>query len=321
MIPVLPLYEESARSWWSMNEQLHKRLDFFMLVLVLNLLRLIGSSILALFYPFYLASYLKATSPVTFHNLVEVLRNSLLNIMSSDEDAGRIHNPVFVVSNLSSTTLKVNWPPKTTSSVFLGISLVSVCARFYIRFHVQKQRSIDDIFILFGTCSLIAAITLLHVFIDKRYMIEAMIFGVAHFRPSTNDVQQAFDLRIKVTIFLILSWCSICSVKFSFLFLFRRLIDRMRYMFVYWWVVTIFNVAVFGYGCAAAMVACPYFNKREACRSWYPIRLKFTWKISLMACLGKCFTGDVRWVTFNHAMAQMILDIVGDLLSKNLTSY
>ena len=60
-------------------------------------------------------------------------------------------------------------------------------------------------------------------------------------------------------IILILAWFSISSVKLSFLFLFRKLIDRLRYMVIYWWVVLIYVLAVTGYGAATYILVCPYF--------------------------------------------------------------
>ncbi|KAL8994874.1 MAG: hypothetical protein Q9169_005272 [Polycauliona sp. 2 TL-2023] len=47
-------------------------------------------------------------------------------------------------------------------------------------------------------------------------------------------------------------------VKFSFLFLFRSLVQRIRALTIYWWIVTGFNVAVLGYGLSVYYVACPY---------------------------------------------------------------
>ena len=105
----------------------------------------------------------------------------------------------------------------------------------------------------------------MYVLIDNMYLMVAMISGVPNERPLTSYVQMAFDVRIKSAISLLLLNCSVCSVKFSFLFLFRKLIDRVRPTLVYWWLATIFNLAAFAYGCVAAFAVRPYLNYLENC--------------------------------------------------------
>lgn len=50
------------------------------------------------------------------------------------------------------------------------------------------------------------------------------------------------------------------AVKFSFLALFRRLIDRITPLIRYWYVVVAFNLAVTGYGASVYVIACPHFS-------------------------------------------------------------
>jgi hypothetical protein len=58
------------------------------------------------------------------------------------------------------------------------------------------------------------------------------------------------------------------AAKFSFIAFFKKLIDRrLGWLYVYWWVVTLFNVACLGYGMAVYYVACPYYYDTKACKS------------------------------------------------------
>ena len=75
----------------------------------------------------------------------------------------------------------------------------------------------------------------------------------------------SFDYHELVTIVLILAWLAISSVKLSFLFLFRRLIDRLGYILFYWWIVLVYVLAVSGYGAAVNVLSCPYFYGMDAC--------------------------------------------------------
>jgi hypothetical protein len=117
---------------------------------------------------------------------------------------------------------------------------------------VQKRLFADDGFLLLGVCCLSSAMGVLYTMFDKMYLAQALIlkaFNEVNIPP--DFIQQTFDYHKMVWVVLFLTWTAIMSVKFSFLFLFRALISRIRPMMIYWWSVTIFNVALLGYGFAA----------------------------------------------------------------------
>lgn len=115
---------------------------------------------------------------------------------------------------------------------------------------MQKQLSLDDGFLLFGICCLTSSFGILFTFIDNMYLAEAMAFGVQVLEVPSDWVQRVLDYHKKTIVNCVLTWCTIASVKFSFLFLFKRLIDRVRPVVIYWWLVVVFNIAVTGYGAA-----------------------------------------------------------------------
>lgn len=143
--------------------------------------------------------------------------------------------------------------------------LIAVSARFYVRIRVQKQLSIDDGFLLFGMCCLISAFGVLLPSMDMLYVFEALAFQVPNLQLPPDWRQRTFDLHKMTTIVFMLAWCSIASVKFSFLFLFRRLIDRLPNLMIYWWVVVIFNAVVAVYGAAICILTCPYYYDDRNC--------------------------------------------------------
>ena len=59
------------------------------------------------------------------------------------------------------------------------------------------------------------------------YEMEAAIFSLSHAQLSPNLIEDGFYFGKVVIVALMMSWCSIASVKFSFLVLFRKLIDCM----------------------------------------------------------------------------------------------
>ena len=190
--------------------------------------------------------------------------------------------------------------------------------RYYVRYFIQKQLSIDDGILLFGILCLIAAMVLLFIFVDNLFLVEAL-------EGNTIPADLPIDFLRRITEFeklalaaLVLTWCSIISVKFSYLFLFRKLIDRIRPMVLYWWVAVVFNALISIYGiiiyagirpwyCTTisgmsrtAALTRPYCS-RMAIDRFYPV---------------ECLQGDGLDRSFAFAMSQMILDIVGDFMSK-----
>ena len=148
-----------------------------------------------------------------------------------------------------------------STAVFFGLCLLSAVSRFYIRLHVQKQLSIDDGFLIIALCCLICALAIMYsVTVDKMYLVQALSIGLPSADIPPDFIQQSVDFHKWITITLMLAWCAIMAVKFSFLFLFRKLIDRIRPLIIYWWVVTAFNIIVLGYGVSVYYVACPYYN-------------------------------------------------------------
>jgi len=130
---------------------------------------------------------------------------------------------------------------------------------------VQKQLSSDDGILLFGIACLIAAMVLLFVFVDKMYMVGATETGMIGVELSLDFIEQAYDFQKLVTVALILTWCSIISVKFSYLFLFKKLINRMRPMIIYWWFTVVFNAMISAYGAAVYVAACPDYYNIKSC--------------------------------------------------------
>lgn len=189
---------------------------------------------------------------------------------------------------------------------------MSVALRYYIRIFVQKQFSIDDGFLVFALCCLICALTIMYtVTVDKMYLAQALVVGLPGAQIPADFLEQVYGFHKWITVTLMLAWCAIMAVKFSFLFLFRKLIDRIPRLIVYWWVVTIFNVAVLGYGVSVYYVACPYYSNVELRKS-----IKCSLLRVIDSLLVQCASPAGIRKILGHSAAQTTLDLVGDLLSE-----
>ncbi|KAH8701391.1 hypothetical protein GQ44DRAFT_664913 [Phaeosphaeriaceae sp. PMI808] len=199
--------------------------------------------------------------------------------MQPQDYAGRIHKNTFIIS----------------TSILLALLLLAVVVRFIIRFRVQKQHFFsDDGFLLVALSGLIVAIVIMYrEVIDRMYLVVSLQTGVKGVIPPDNWLEVSHQFHKWVTVCLMLSWCVVMAVKFSFLFFFKRLIDRIQSLCIYWWAVTIYNIGVLGYGVSVYYIGCPYyFDIREL----------------------QCASGQYKQLLFNHSTAQMILDLAGDVM-------
>lgn len=157
---------------------------------------------------------------------------------------------------------------KVSSGTLLAVCLIGATVRFYIRVRIQKQFSIDDGFLIFALCCLISAMAITYaVTIDKAYLAEALTFPLADADVPPDFLQQTYDYHKWITVTLMLVWCAVMALKFSFLFLFRKLIDRIRPLIIYWYIVTTFNIAVLGFGVSVYYVSCPYYYSPKSRKS------------------------------------------------------
>lgn len=185
------------------------------------------------------------------------------------------------------------WPLLISNSVLFAVCLVSVTVRYYVRFFIQKQLSIDDGILLFGILCLISAMVLLFIFVDNLYLVEALEGNVIPTDLPVDFLQGVSDFERLVVGAMVLTWCSIISVKFSYLFLFRKLIDRVRSIVIYWWVAVVFNALISIYGIIIY----------AGVRPWYCTTNSV-----------ECLQGGGLDRSFAFAVSQMVLDILGDLL-------
>lgn len=94
-------------------------------------------------------------------------------------------------------------------------------------------------------------------YVDDMYMAEAFVLGIPNMELAPTFIQDSLWFHKMILIALTLTWSSLMAVKFCYLALFKKLVDRIKPMRTYWWIVTVFNVAVAAYGATVYWVACP----------------------------------------------------------------
>ena len=145
---------------------------------------------------------------------------------------------------------------------------MSVTVRYYVRFFIQKQLSIDDGILLFGILCLTSAMVLLFIFVDNLFLVEALEGNIIPTDLPVDFLQGVADFERLVVGAMVLTWCAIISVKFSYLFLFRKLIDRVRSIVIYWWVAVVFNALISIYGIIIYAGVRPWYCTTNSGTSW-----------------------------------------------------
>ena len=154
---------------------------------------------------------------------------------------------------------------KGSSLSLLCLVLIAIAFRMCVRIFRQKQFGMDDFFVLLGTCCLVVAFGVLAVFIDEMYLVEAVTMSLPGFVPPADVLQQSYDFHKWLTVFGNACWFTVCCTKYSFLFFFRKLIDRLHYLRIYWWIVVLFVTGVLVFYAYECFMECPYYYSVEAC--------------------------------------------------------
>lgn len=148
-------------------------------------------------------------------------------------------------------------------AALFGVAILIVAARIYMRWRLRQRLYLDDFFLLLGLACLCGATGIILVSVRKIFLSEVIIIDdsfqfteeVAHSLINTGPAI--------VHSFLFLAWTVVISVKFSFLALFRLLIQRISWKITfYYWFVVVFTVITWIYMVSEAFIICPAFGVR-----------------------------------------------------------
>jgi hypothetical protein len=193
--------------------------------------------------------------------------------MAPQDSAGRIHKQSFIVGRFAKSdagwisVLTILWGKKVSISVLLIPAVLGVFTRLFIRLRIQRQRpTADDWLLVISLGFLLASIIIMYMeVVERMYLIFAINQGMKDVSIPSNILEIAYLFHLWSDVCLLISWCAFSSVKLSFLFFFRKLIDRFRAWQLYWWVILIYTICVLIYGSLIFFVSCPYFfDPRES---------------------------------------------------------
>lgn len=201
-----------------------------------------------------------------------------------------------------------------------GVAVLIVAARIGMRWRLRRRLYLDDFFLLFGLACLCGATGIILVSVRKIFLTEALLVDPLFLMTVEDAFGVANTAPAIINSFLFLIWTVVISVKFSFLALFRLLIQRISWKITfYYWFVVVFTVLTWIYMVSEAFIICPAFGAHLSNKSLSKIgslanhrRATCWWKSP-----ERCMTKDQQIISLILSIMLTTLDIATDTMSNN----
>ena len=184
---------------------------------------------------------------------------------NSYENVGRIPYKAAYVRFLKSVCDRRNAHilSQVSTIILYTFAVIATLLRGFVRWHYNQLRLIDDGFVVFSVACMTASFGLWITYVHEVYITEALIYSPFTVLGSlSNVVQVAVDIQIFSTAYIVLSVTGIFAIKFSFLFFFRNLVDRIHKLQIYWRCIAIYTAIVWVVSICISPVACPFYDAR-----------------------------------------------------------
>lgn len=136
-------------------------------------------------------------------------------------------------------------------------------ARITVRGYKFRRVYIDDYLLLLALATLISSNTLLFISVPELYFYASASTGQILLQK--NFFQAATDTAVLSSTAGILSWIAIFAVKFSFLFYFRPLVERLPRLTLWWRVILAVCIPVAVTSMCSNFIACPHVGMEIIC--------------------------------------------------------
>ncbi|KAI9724630.1 MAG: hypothetical protein M1828_003654 [Chrysothrix sp. TS-e1954] len=156
---------------------------------------------------------------------------------------------------------------KVVTGLAFGLAMLAAVVRGAIRVKTRKMPSLDDYILLFACACLIGSTGVLYYGLPYIYFSEALTLsasGGAQSAAAGLDYTEINAILAKLVLFqkvnwayLAVSWTAIFSVKFAFLAFFRKLVDRLPRLLLFWKILVGFTSLVFCFAVCDSFIACP----------------------------------------------------------------
>lgn len=144
--------------------------------------------------------------------------------------------------------------------VFYGLAVTAASVRLILQIRIHRRLYLDDYFLLFACVCLTAGTALGYTNVASLYFVQGLNYNPTHFYYLlAKHVDIAANINKYERLYYsypALLWTAIFVVKFAYLAFFRRLIDRVRPLVIYWRVIVGITIVSFPICIISIYVAC-----------------------------------------------------------------
>ncbi|KAI9799663.1 MAG: hypothetical protein M1826_005481 [Phylliscum demangeonii] len=148
---------------------------------------------------------------------------------------------------------------KAVSGIMAGLAISAAVVRTVHRLRSHRRLFVDDLF-LFIACVFLAAGTILLFLASTDLYLSTSNWILSLATDFQEVLKSGVRLQLRAFAYACMTWTAIYAVKLSFLFFFRVLVERIRYMTIYWRIVLGATMVAFGVCVCEAAMECPYFD-------------------------------------------------------------
>ncbi|KAI9823815.1 MAG: hypothetical protein M1826_007636 [Phylliscum demangeonii] len=148
---------------------------------------------------------------------------------------------------------------KAVSGLLAGLAIIAAVVRTAYRLRSQRRLFVDDLFLLLACIFLAAATIVLYTTMTDLYLSYSSWTLLLAADPD-GAVKRGVRYLRRFFAYASMTWTAIYAVKLSFLFFFRVLVDRIRYMIMYWRVVLGATLVAGGLCVCESAIECPHFD-------------------------------------------------------------
>ena len=114
----------------------------------------------------------------------------------------------------------------------------------------------DDYLFFLAIATLVASFGLFFSFVGTFYDINDINEG--KLRPPSDFIQKVENAAVYCQWAEVLGWTTLFSVKFSFLFYFRALVNRLHKMEIFWWSTFVLFIPIAATVLSGSFIVCPH---------------------------------------------------------------
>ena len=161
-------------------------------------------------------------------------------------------------TNQDETRILANPCNQIALALFLAIAFIFTVLRTVARLNQHGRLYLDDYFVFYAVIASAACGGVAYSIRDQIYL--QIYVGLGWQAPAADfqDQMLIFEKRIMACSALI--WSVIYAIKFSFLAFFRKLVDRVWKLEIYWWIVVAITTACGITSIPLSFIICAHFG-------------------------------------------------------------